>query len=64
MSQSDQFAQDNVVVPDASETTLLVEQNVMDMSSLENLVPKNISSNKRAVIERLVSLYQLNATRG
>jgi hypothetical protein len=37
---------------------------VMNMpASLEELLPKNLSSNKRAVIERLIELHQQNAPR-
>lgn len=32
-----------------------------DASNLENLIPKHISRNKRAVIERLVALYKSEA---
>ncbi|MBW4443979.1 MAG: hypothetical protein KME10_22690 [Plectolyngbya sp. WJT66-NPBG17] len=31
-----------------------------DLAKLEALIPKNLSSNKRAVIERLVTLYEQN----
>jgi len=32
-----------------------------DIAKLETLIPKNLSSNKRAVIERLIALYQKNS---
>lgn len=31
-----------------------------DLAKFEMLIPKNLSNNKRAVIERLVTLYQQN----
>jgi hypothetical protein len=34
-----------------------------DPATLETLLPKNLSSNKRAVIERLIALHRQNATR-
>ena len=63
MSYSDQFAQDRAVVPDTAETSSSEESKIFNAVDLERLIPQNISSNKRAVIERLVSLYQLNERR-
>ncbi len=33
-----------------------------DLAKLETLIPKNLSTNKRAVIERLVTLYEQNSS--
>lgn len=63
MFYSDQFAQENVVVSDGAKATPQTAQKTLETSNLENLIPQNISSNKRAVIERLVSLYQANLPR-
>jgi hypothetical protein len=32
-----------------------------DRATLETLMPKNLSNNKRAVIERLIALHQQNS---
>ncbi|BAU14623.1 hypothetical protein LEP3755_51740 [Leptolyngbya sp. NIES-3755] len=44
-------------------TTVYNEQSPdgsIDLAKLETLIPKNLSPNKKAVIERLVRLYQQN----
>ncbi|HTL90517.1 MAG TPA: hypothetical protein VL134_14040 [Leptolyngbya sp.] len=46
----------SVAQPDAQSLSF-----INDSVKLETLIPKDLSSNKRAVIDRLVSLYRENS---
>lgn len=65
MSHFNQLANDPLnVQQNSTEADLQQDQSeseLHDALSLENLIPKHVSHNKRAVIERLVALYKLDA---
>jgi hypothetical protein len=63
MSYSDQFAQNGVVShTEAGSAEIGHSPDVMNQSpNLETLVPKNVSGNKRAVIEKLIARYRVEA---
>lgn len=65
MYHSNQLANDHAnIQQDSAECSSLLgqpESELNDASNLEKLIPKHVSRNKRAVIERLVALYKSEA---
>ncbi|MCU0548331.1 MAG: hypothetical protein MUC48_03190 [Leptolyngbya sp. Prado105] len=57
MSSSNQNGRSVATVSDEQQLSSVMN----DPELLEKLLPKNLSNNKRAVIERLIKLHQQNA---
>jgi len=60
MSSSHQNGQ-TASVATASQVNQQSPDFMNDIAKLETLIPNNLSNNKRAVIERLIVLYQNNS---
>lgn len=60
MSSFNQNGQTASAVPASYQSASIMN----DPATLETLLPKNLSSNKRAVIERLIALHRQNGNRG
>lgn len=58
MSNYDQLTQDNLVGAAQNVETASSKNVLNDISDLENCLPKDLSSNKRAIIEKLIALYK------
>lgn len=62
MSNSDQPTDNGLTSGEANFLSKLPEYVLDEAPNLERLIPKNISHNKRAVIERLIVLHLSQAT--